>query len=380
MKNKILTLIPSLYGGGAEKFAADISYTLTSNYDHQILLYNKKDGIYDYSADLVQLDIPKRRTVLGRVLRQIEIFKKISNFKKVNRPEITISHMLMANMLNIITRKQDKIICILHGEWSVKTGKSKLLDKLVEKIYSKADMIISVSYHIQNVFQEYYNIDTPHEVIYIGIDVKDVQKKASEKLPFDLPEKFIVYVAGFRPVKNHIQLLEQMEVYLKTNDTHLVLLGDGELRSEIEETIERLKLVEKVILLGNLANPYPVIKNAELSLVVSSSESFSLVVIESMALGVPVISTDCGGPRELIEPEWNKKIVLPHQTKFGILVKKPEKWNEKTLIDEIDRLLNNKALRDEISKNGKDRANYFDISKSEDKLVKLINGLIKNDK
>ena len=374
--NTVLTIIPSLYGGGAEKVAADISFKLSEKYNHKMLLYNIEGDKYNYSADLTELNISNKRSLLGKIARQINIFRKILDFKKINKPRITISHMLMANMLNVLTKKKDKTICILHGEWSVKTGNSKILDKFVKRQYAKADMIISVSQYIKNMFDNYYKLSIPHKVVYAGVDIQQINKKANEIISIDLPKNYLVYVAGFRPVKNHQQLIKQLESYLKKTDTHLVLVGDGELRLEIEEIVKKLGLSEKIHLLGNLTNPYPIIKMATLSLLVSSTESFSLVVVESMVVGTPVIATDCGGPREIIDPEWSNKRITPYETAYGVLIDKPKQWNKKSLILQVDKLLNDNNFRDRLSKNGKERAKEFSLSKTVKDLEFVINNLI----
>jgi len=376
MKDKIITIIPSLYDGGAEKFTADLSYSLSDAYDHSLLVYNPKEKRYPHRGELMALDIPEKRNVLARIRRQLTVLKKIKRIKKSLQPKVVISHMLMANMLNILSRKNHKTICVLHGEWSVRSGHSILLDNYIKRTYNKADVLISVSHYIKNMFDSYYQLKVPHEVVYVGVDMKQIEAKGNEASAVDLPEKYLVYVAGFRPVKNHLKLIATLETYLKTNDISLVLVGDGPLRGEIERAIKKRGLEDKVRVVGNIVNPYPVIKNAKLSLVVSSSESFSLVVVESMVLGVPVIATDCGGPREIIAPNWDQEIELPYTNDFGILIPKPAKWTHNSLANEIQNLIENETLWRRISENGKQRAKIFDIKNSEKQYQEIINELI----
>ena len=373
MNKSILTIIPSLYGGGAEKIVADISFRLSEKYNHKILIYNKTLKKYNYKGDLIEINVPQKKSVVGKIIRQLQINKKISQTKKKSKVEVSISHMLISNMQNLLTKNKEKTICVLHGEWSIKSGKNKILDKYIKKQYAKADMIISVSEYIKTMFDSYYNLLIPHEVAYIGVDNLQIEERALETIAVELPENFIVYVAGFRPVKNHIQLIEHIELYLKQTDLYLVLIGDGELRSEIEKKVLELNLNKKIILLGNLINPYPVVKKAKLSLLTSSSESFSLVVVESMVLGIPVIATDCGGPREIIDVNWKNPTKVPLITDYGVLIEKPNKWKYDSLIEQIDKLINDDELYERISKFGKVRANDFYLSKTKDNFEKIIN-------
>ena len=377
MKDKIVTLIPSLYDGGAEKFVADMSYNLSEKYDHTLLLYNQKENKYAFSGKLIELDVREENSFPARIRRQLIILKKIKKIKKTLQPKLTISHMLLANMLNLNSRKGSKTMCVLHGEWSIRSGHSKFLDWFIKKQYSRANMIIFVSHFIKNKFNEYYHLNVPNKVIYVGVDIKNIVEKAEEKITVQLPEKYIVYVAGFRPVKNHIQLIRQLEKYLKTTDMSLVLVGDGPLKDKIIDVIKECNLSEKIIITGNLSNPYPIIKKAFVSVLVSTSESFSLVVVESMALGTPVIATDCGGPREILEPEWTKKIEFPFEAEFGILIEKSDEWEEHSLVSSIQKLIYDEVLREKYSQNGKQRAESFSIYNSEMEYELVVDKLLK---
>lgn len=369
-KIKILSIIPSIYGGGAEKFTADISHGLSRKFDHHILTYNKRET-YCYSGQLIHLKIPVGKNLFEKFVRQIRIQKAIRTYKKKMKPNLSISHMLMANVHNVLSKKNNYTICILHGKWSVMTG-NNFLDFFVGKVYKNADLLISVSHYIKNMFDNKYNLKVPHYVISNAVDVNTIIVAAQDNIQFNLPDEYFVYVAGFRPVKNHIKLIRQLEKYLKKNDVHLVLVGDGELRMEIEIAIEKLNLKNKVHLLGNLKNPYPVIKNASLSLLVSSSESFSLVLVESMTLGVPVIATDCGGPREILLNNKQADENLPIKTPYGFLIDNTVNWSENSLIDEISEIHSNVSLRNNFSNNGVKRAEDFDIKKAIQSYVELI--------
>ncbi|MCB0456602.1 MAG: glycosyltransferase [Flavobacteriaceae bacterium] len=376
MNNRVVTIIPSLYDGGAEKFAADLSFGISEENELLTLIYNTTEETYPHSGKLIDLQVAETNGVLKKIKRQFSIKKKIKAFKEKNSFHVSISHMLMANMLNLLTKKNEKTICVIHGEWSIKSGKGRFIDYFIKRIYRRADMIISVSHFIKQRFDEYYSLQVPHQVIYAGIDIDAVEEQATKKLDINLPTTYIVYVAGFRPVKNHIKLLNQLEAYLKEEDISLVLLGDGPLRNAIEKEICKLGLQEKVLVLGNMSNPYPVIKKAKASVLYSSSESFSLVVVESMALGVPVIATDCGGPREILLFNNEEEVPLPFRNDFGILIENPEKTNTCNLSSEIDFLLKNKDVWENISENGKKRSKAFSIKKATEAYNHLISTII----
>ncbi|MEM7185256.1 MAG: glycosyltransferase [Bacteroidota bacterium] len=379
MKEDIVTIIPSLYEGGAEKFAADLSLRLDGTFNHKTVVYNPTAHRYDHAGEVIELDVPPRSTPLGRFVRQLRIVKQLKRLKQQWSPKVVISHMLMANMLNVLSRKNERTVCVLHGEWSIKTGGSWLLRRFVRRQYQKADQIVSVSHYIKEMFDSHYQLDVPHEVIYVGLPVETILREALQPPHVSLPNSYMVYVAGFRPVKNHLALIDALEVYLKLNPISLVLLGDGPLRSEIEDRVKSLGLSEKVLLLGNVPNPYPIVKGATLSLMVSESESFSLVVVESMILGVPVIATDCGGPREILAPDWNEQVSLPYQSPYGKLIDKPDQWKPDSLSQWIDDLLKDKQACANVVSNARQRAEAFSIRHSEERYKALLRRLIQKN-
>jgi glycosyltransferase involved in cell wall biosynthesis len=376
-KSKILTIIPSLYGGGAEKSVSDLSFDLSKAYDHEILIYNSKKNKYDYSGRLTELKIKRSNFGFFKVFRQFIILFRIYLLKKKINPKVTVSHMLLPNLQNIITRHNEKIICVIRGEWSVKSGKGRFIDFFVKKLYSKADLLISVSNHIKDVFDDYHKLKIPHIVINNGIYFNQIILKSEELIPINLPKNYIVCVAGFRPVKNHLDLLKAIQKYLIDNDISLVLVGDGELRRDIEKLILELKLSKNVFLTGNLKNPYPIIKNAQLSLLVSKSESFSLVVLESLSLGVPVIATDCGGPKELLTSNSEQINEYPYITECGILIENSKSLSNNQLIKSLDYLLDNNILMNRMSISAVNQSKKFDVNNTANLYIKAIEDLFK---
>jgi glycosyltransferase involved in cell wall biosynthesis len=84
----------------------------------------------------------------------------------------------------------------------------------------------------------------------------------------------------------------------------LVIIGDGAQKDNLTELTKELNLTNNIIFTGSLSNPYPYINDAEIVVVPSLSESFSIVIAESLALGKTVVSTPCEGPMEIIGHEY----------------------------------------------------------------------------
>lgn len=102
--------------------------------------------------------------------------------------------------------------------------------------------------------------------------------------------------------KNQILLLKACKLLKeKTNDFNVYLLGEGENRKILQNYIDENLLCDNVKILGFIDNPYPYVKNSVASVLTSLSEGFSLALAESVILNTPIISTDVGITKELVD-------------------------------------------------------------------------------
>jgi len=128
----------------------------------------------------------------------------------------------------------------------------------------------------------------------------------------DLPEKTIASMGRFTKEKRFDLLLRAFAEVVKHRDCRLVLVGDGPLRTELTRLKDELGLTHRVDLPGFVKNPWQFLKNAYAFVLSSEIEAFGLVIVESMAHGVPVISFDCpNGPREIIREGIDGILVPP---------------------------------------------------------------------
>lgn len=132
-----------------------------------------------------------------------------------------------------------------------------------------------------------------------------VQQRTRFRRRLNLPSKafLIATVANLRPVKGHDVLLDAAaEVLQQDKNVYFLLIGQGSQRQAICERIGRLGIDPKhVVFLGQRFDVFDLLPHCDLFVSPSYSESFGLAVLEAMAAGLPVIATDCPGPRSLIE-------------------------------------------------------------------------------
>lgn len=136
-------------------------------------------------------------------------------------------------------------------------------------------------------------------VINNPFDIEGIRARAASD--DNLPDfEYIVYVASLTERKRHADLLEAFAL-LSNKSINLVLVGKGANERRLRKLAEKLNITSRVIFWGWDANPYRLVKHARLAMLASRAEGLPRVVVESMALQTPIVSTDCrSGPREVL--------------------------------------------------------------------------------
>jgi glycosyltransferase involved in cell wall biosynthesis len=153
---------------------------------------------------------------------------------------------------------------------------------------------------------------------YSGIDESMLERRAPQVSPTavvhrDTRGQLCIGVIGrLSQQKGHIDLLEAMQIIHQSVPADLFIIGSGELEKDLRETVMQGGLQDRVHFLGSRNDVFDIM--ASLDLVVSSSwwEGFPTVLLEAMALGVPVVATDVSGSRELIRTGETGVLVPPH--------------------------------------------------------------------
>ena len=169
------------------------------------------------------------------------------------------------------------------------------------KVLKYFDFIAVISDVAQRTLSELFGITENVVKISNSVDSEKMKLFSCEKIK--VPRKAMFISLGRLDYnKNQILLLKAAcEVKKKRDDFMAYLLGDGEERPTLEEYIRKNDLEKNVKILGFIENPYPYIKNSTATVLTSLSEGFSLVLVESVMLDTPIISTDVGVARELID-------------------------------------------------------------------------------
>ena len=133
-------------------------------------------------------------------------------------------------------------------------------------------------------------------------DAYDFTKiRAAAALPLDVEnfQPYILHVGAFTTNKRHDLLVESL-YQLNRPDVNLILIGEGREKQATEDKVKKLGLTSRVHFPGWQDNPFAWMKHALMTVLCSDSEGLSRVLVESLIVGTPIVSTDAGGNRELL--------------------------------------------------------------------------------
>ncbi len=184
--------------------------------------------------------------------------------------------------------------------------KHRYLPPLARRAYQMADRVVAVSEGVANDLVSYVGI--PRERItriYNPVITSELLVRAKEPLdhPWLQPGAPPVILGAGRLVtpKDFSTLLRAFARVRDQRKARLVILGEGNRRDELESLAQQLGVRADVALPGFVANPYPFMERAAVFVLSSAWEGFGNVIVEALACGCPVVSTDCpGGPSEIL--------------------------------------------------------------------------------
>jgi glycosyltransferase involved in cell wall biosynthesis len=306
----IALFLPSLAGGGAEKVFLHLGQGFAERGSEVHLVLARAEGPYlpsvPDSLKIVDLRAP-------RVLRSLPAL--VRYLRKV-QPLALLSALDHANVVALwaqkLARVPMRVVVTVHSTPSqatarARTLRARLMRYWVKPFYPWAHAVVAVSKGVANDLTNWVGVPTDKvRVIYNPIVTPDMLRKAEEPLHhpwFQSGQPPVVLGVGrLTTAKDFPTLLRAFALVRAQRPARLMILGEGELRAELERLAEQLGIAEDFALPGFVQNPYPYMKRAAVFVLSSQWEGFALVLGEALACGTPVVSTDCRtGPREILE-------------------------------------------------------------------------------
>lgn len=369
MSNKIslMIVIHSLQGGGAERVLVNLLKGLSRDeFEITLVLYEDRRAYQlPENIQLRVLGIPAGRNLFSLGTGFLKKILALTRLITAQRPDLVFSLLSSTNAATILATRAAgtaaRIAVSEHTFPSVNLANERfgsITARIVRLLYPRADRIIAVSRGIRDDLQRSFGIhEELLQVIYNPFDLDEISRLGKERIehpwfsPADSGQLPVIVSAGrLTKQKNYPLLLRGFALTSKIFPCRLVILGEGPDRVPLERLIAELGLEHKVLLAGFQQNPFAWIAKAAVFALSSLYEGFPMVLVEAMALGIPVVSTDCpSGPAELITQDVN-----------GLLIPLN---NEEALSRALLRILSDRALSSALSEGGRKRAEDFGVSR-----------------
>ena len=362
---KIVFLINSLESGGAERVVSNLLNNLVDKNDcYLILIHDYKFYNIDSRVKIITLNESKELSGITKLLRLPILAYKLSKIIKKYEFDRIVSFLTRSNYINVLSNIFIKHKTIINERampsLQYQYGLNGKINRfLIKYLYPKSDLCLSNSYgnmmDLKNKFKV-INLDYIHN----PFNIEMIEKMSKEEIEIKKKRFTFVTVGRLDKGKNHKLIIDA----IRDIDADLWIIGDGELKEEIEEYIRVQKLENKVYLLGKKENPFSYISKADCFVFASNHEGFPNVLIEALACELPIISTDCkSGPREILAPNSDVSFQLKDKielTEYGILT--PIK-NVDKLQETMSLIISDESLRKNYQDKAKHRANDFRIGK-----------------
>ncbi len=233
--------------------------------------------------------------------------RALSRWMRSQQVDLVHSHMYRSNVPSTIAARMSgvrRILCQVHNIDSWDTPRQCIMDRLLTPWRTK---LLAVSESVKkDIIVRLGCASEKVKVLYNGIDIKRYETahpgpQLIRELNLSQGQRLVVMAARLVEQKRHTRLLRALEMIRDDlPPTRVVLVGDGKLRSVLEQEVAARRLSRWVSFLGHRDDVPEILSLAALSVLTSDKEGFSNAIVESLAAGVPVVATDVGGNREAV--------------------------------------------------------------------------------
>lgn len=357
-----------LGAGGAERVLIDV----LRNFDYT-----------RYAVDLC-LMMPGGR-LYGEIPQEVKVFSLWKGYTLGYRWSYHVSNKLgidyfLKRKLRVVEDKYDVVVSFLEGvplklhalmnlggmhvswvhcdlyQYPYEANQFRRGEEL--RAYNKMDKVVCVAQDTEKAFRRRFPTCTSQtDVIYNPIDYKKILRMAGEECVDN--NKFTIVTSGRLTPPKKLDRVPRLARALKDSGRKgfvFQIIGEGELRTELERQIAELGVEDCVQLMGFHANPFPLVKAADMMFCCSGYEGFCLVICEAMLLGTPVVSTRTSGPIEILDND-----------RYGLLCD----HTDESMFQAVCRMMDNPDLRRRYSEVGRERVRDFFVEHTMESIYQL---------
>jgi glycosyltransferase involved in cell wall biosynthesis len=340
---KVAILIDALNQGGAERQVLNTTWALARKGCHVELIY-----YYEIDTAAPGYDHPAFRearvTCIPKQGRPFRFLWRLSRHLRRGRLDIVHSFKSVPTLYACLAGKMAGVPIVLggcQGEYEDR-GLARLGHRLVKR--SLAGWITNTRSIVETLVKEIGVRREDCFVAYNGIDPRAFASglskgDARKKLGVPPGAPTVTIVAGLRPIKNHRLFLDMARLVLaELPETRFLLAGEGEMRPTLERYARELEISGRVMFLGSRSDIPDVLAATDVAVLTSHSEGLPNALLESMAVGIPVVTTDYAGARELVT-DGAEGFIVP-------------RGDAAAMADRVLRLLREERLRQSMGGNG----------------------------
>lgn len=346
---RIALFISSLQRGGSERVMANLAgYFQKQNYETLLVTQYIRENEYPLPQGVTRVisEPAPDKLMGGRVKNFIVRFMALRNIWKEYKPDVILSFLGKNNLMAIATAAflPAKVAVSVRGEPTMEY-EGKFMQFLAKLVFRFADGVILQTRRARGFFPK--AVQKKSVILKNPINQQFIGRKIRVER-----ENIIVTAGRLDENKNHAMLINAFaKIADEYPEMRLVIYGEGELRTKLETLADEKGLSGRIGLPGSIDNVAEMIGRARIFALTSNTEGMPNSVIEAMALGTPVIATDCpcGGPAEIIRNGEN-----------GVLVPVGDAY---ALADAMREILSDKAFEKKLGENARTIAEELEPEK-----------------
>ncbi|HMQ04813.1 MAG TPA: glycosyltransferase [Pyrinomonadaceae bacterium] len=372
MRSKVLQLIGSFHSGGSERQALQLASSLAveGSFDIRLATLNQEGPLRAQAGSMGFDAIPEFPLTSFYDRNFIAQVRKFTRFLQDEDIAIVQTHDFYTNVFGLAAMKLAGVQVKIASKRETLGVRTPLQRCVERQMFRFADVVIANSGRVKDFVAGEGVSAHKIEVIHNGLDLSRFKKQTRERqadlrrhgINLDERKKLITMVANLRhDVKDHPMLIRAAKLVCNEDeDVHFLLVGDGELRSGLQQMAQELNVADRVHFVGESDSIPELLSSSFAGVLTSRHEGFSNSILEYMAAGLPVVATDVGGASEAIS-----------HGETGFLVASED---HEALAERLMELLASPDRSREMGEKGRDRAGeHFSIEAQRDKTLALYN-------
>lgn len=312
MKRRVMQIIFTLSHGGAERLGLTILDGMRDSVSGSVCGVFGDGGpleriLQEMNIPYVSIDAGRK----GKLASMKELYSLLKN-ERIDLVHVQAGYLLLYVLIPAKLARV-KIIYTEHAKHSIET--KPMIRYFIKLAAPFLDAITTVSLDLMTFFREYLGQPEKRlEHIPNAVDTVFFSPEGESMHGTKVTNGRFVFgsVARMTEAKDHGNLLRAFRrVRNLRDDVLLVLVGDGETRSDVTRMVEELDLRESVLMLGHRDNIPNLLRAMDVFVLPSRREGAPISVLEAMGCGLPVVATDVGGVTEFLQDGENSRIVPP---------------------------------------------------------------------